>query len=418
VLGWLALALLLGFGACVHHGVGPPKPGEPRWYSPRGFLLQSEATAPLFATRGLAFAALGLPALALAAAATVGTGSALATALALSSLMAVLLFTFYGVVAPFPWEFFGWRGSAVLCLVAVSVGFALAAPWLAKSWLELRLTARAAAAAPFVAAAILFLRNATGTDPSLPWAISPWPAVPVFGLEVAALWIATLLCGAALGSWWIARAGADGRARATFSGMALGAATPLALLSAGGALGLFPFRVNAALLVPIGAACALAILAAARLGVRDAGSLPARARALRVAAALVGVPLVVGQAWAWSDYYRSREIRAREIIDALGAFVEQQSLYPDSLDELVEAKLIERIPRPVVGFRFLDDSEFEYESYGTSYLLEFMATRWVQCAYSPAPLLEDLDEEERAELAADGGLEESWSCPSKPPELW
>jgi hypothetical protein len=42
----------------------------------------------------------------------------------------------------------------------------------------------------------------------------------------------------------------------------------------------------------------------------------------------------------------------------------------------------------------------------------------VQCAYTPAPLEEDLDAGERAELQEDGGLEEAWSCPSRPPELW
>ena len=50
--------------------------------------------------------------------------------------------------------------------------------------------------------------------------------------------------------------------------------------------------------------------------------------------------------------------------------------------------------------------------------VEFPAPRWVQCHYTPAPLAEDLDEDEKAELAAEGGLEESWSCPSAPPELW
>ena len=76
------------------------------------------------------------------------------------------------------------------------------------------------------------------------------------------------------------------------------------------------------------------------------------------------------------------------------------------------------IPDPVIGFPLGRVDAFDYASYGTSYLLDFSAPRWVQCHYTPAPILEDLDEEERAELAADGGLEESWSCPSTPPELW
>ena len=43
------------------------------------------------------------------------------------------------------------------------------------------------------------MRNATGTDPALDFSISPWPAVPVFGIEVGALFVAAALVGIALG---------------------------------------------------------------------------------------------------------------------------------------------------------------------------------------------------------------------------
>lgn len=419
-IGWLALALLLVWTACVHHGVGPSKQGfEQHWYTPRAFLFANQATAALLDPPGLALAALGLPSWVLAACVAVGTGSALATALAAACAVATPLFAFYGVVAPFPWQFFGWRGSLVICLVAIAVGFALSAPLLARSWLALRWPARISVFAPLAAAVLAFLRNATGTDASLPFAISPWPAVPVFGLEVGALLVAIWLAGAALGVAWIARAPARARTRATLAGLLLGVAAPLALLAAGSEAGLFPFRARVLTLASVGAACGVAILALAHIGVRDAAAqLAGRARILGVGAALVGIPLLTGQAWAWSDYYRTRELRAREIIDALSAYQEREGLYPDALDQLVAAELIERIPEPAIGFSFLYDDGFRYESYGTSYLLEFPAPRWVQCHYTPAPLAEDLDEEERAELAAEGGLEESWSCPSQPPELW
>ena len=418
-LGWVALLLLIGFSAAVHHGVGPLRPGTaPPWYAPRAFLFASDATVALLDPPALAFATLGLPALVLAACVVVATDSALAAALAASCVVATLLFVFYGVVAPFPWQFFGWRGSLTILLVALAVGFALAAPLLARSWLTLRWLARVAIFAPFALAVLAFLRNATGTDTSLAFAISPWPAVPVFGLEVGALLIAICFAGVALGLAWIARRGGPARARALAAGLALGVAVALAILAGGSAAGLFPFSVSARSLVPPAIVCFGAILLASRVGVRSDAQVAARARLLGVGAALVGVPLLAGQAWAWSDYHRTRDVRAREIIDALHAYVERESLYPDELDQLVEARLLERIPEPAIGFPWLYDGRFRYESYGTSYLLEFPAPRWVQCHYTPAPLLEDLDEEERAELEAEGGLEESWSCPSTPPELW
>ena len=45
--------------------------------------------------------------------------------------------------------------------------------------------------------------------------------------------------------------------------------------------------------------------------------------------------------------------------------------------------------------------------------MEFPAPRWVQCAYVPAAVYEEYEEEEYED-----DLGESWSCPSRPPELW
>jgi hypothetical protein len=416
-IGWLALGLLLAWTACVHHGIGPAKPGpDPRWYAPRAFFFASDAISGMLDPPALAFAALGLPSLVLAAAVVVGVASALAAALAVSCVVATGLFVFYGVIAPFPWLFFGWRGSAVLGLVAGSVGFALAAPLLARRWLALRWPARVAVYAPFVAFMLLFLRNATGTDATLPFAISPWPAVPVFGLEVAALCIAIGLAGTALGVVGTAR-----RRSGTGGGLAgwvLAVAVPLAVLAAGSWLHLFPFRASLPLMAAVAIACALATGIGSRLGARDAASLAVRARSLGVAAGLVGIPLLAGQAWAGADYYRTREIQARQIIDALQVYFARENLYPDDLDALVAANDLERIPVPAIGFACLYDGSFGYQSFGTSFLLDFPAPRWVQCAYTPAPVLEDLDPEELAELEAEGSLQEAWSCPSKPPELW
>ena len=44
-------------------------------------------------------------------------------------------------------------------------------------------------------------------------------------------------------------------------------------------------------------------------------------------------------------------------------------------------------------------------------------TRWVQCAYTPAAVYDE-DEEEEYEDEDEEDLAASWSCPSRPPELW
>lgn len=413
---WALLAALVGYTALVHYGAGPVKPGaEDLWYTPTGFLASSDFTYALIDPPALAFLCLGLPALLLLVALLATTSSGLAAALGISCLFATLLFTFYGVVAPFPWRFFGGSGSAVLILIALVLGFALAAPRLADGWLRLAWPWRVATYLPFVLFVIAFLRNATGTDPDMPFAISPWPAVPVFGMEVGALLVAVLWIGTAIGAFGLARsAGAAGAAL----GVAAGLVVPAGMLLAGSALGLFPFRVGPGLVVAVALVCGVAIGLAGGLGLgpQRKPALRARAKRIGVGAALLALPLMVGQAWAYLDYYVTREVRARAIIDALAAYLERESLYPDDLDALVSAGDLPAIPEPAIGFGFLYDGSFEYQSFGSSYLIEFPATRWVQCAYTPAPDYGEYEDEEDDE--AGEALEESWSCPSRPPELW
>ncbi len=110
--------------------------------------------------------------------------------------------------------------------------------------------------------------------------------------------------------------------------------------------------------------------------------------------------------------------------------------YPDRLDNSSKAGLLPAIPTPQIGFPFpgSDDNVFTYQGFGTSYLLEFSAPRWVQCAYNPPYLDEegedgdgdapDVAQGGDAWTAARSGDDDdgigggAWSCPSKPPELW
>lgn len=433
-IGWVILGALVSYAFLIHHGVGPPKHQmSPPWYDPRGFLFESSWIAPLLDGFPRALLALGAPAVVLAIGVFLGTRSAVARALAVTSVLAVALFLFYGVAASRVWAFFGWRGSAVLALTALCVGLAATAPLLATSWLRLSWPLRLAVYLPVVFTVVAFLRNATGTDPSLAFNISPWPAVPVFGMEVGALVVAIVLLGMALGFQVIARAPArEPRATspaALAAGILLAIAVPAILLWAGNALGAFPFRARPGMMIFAGVVSAMAV-GLTVLATRRRNALPVRVRAHRflVGAALLGIPLVAGEALARWDYYVTRDFRAREIIDALQQYLDRESVYPDELETLVEEGLIDAIPEPDIGFGFLYDGTFTYQNFGTSFILEFPAPRWVECAYTPPYEGDEEYEEEEAEEdlepwetpgdAADDSLGEAWSCPSRPPELW
>jgi hypothetical protein len=127
------------------------------------------------------------------------------------------------------------------------------------------------------------------------------------------------------------------------------------------------------------------------------------------------LPLLVGQSLTRLDYTTTRDTQAGSIIDALDRHYQKESIYPESLKELVTSGELEEVPRPRIGFAVLSQQDFLYQSFGTSYVLEFSSPRWIQCAYNP-PYLEEYEEEEEEEDLEDLGG--AWSCPSKPPELW
>jgi hypothetical protein len=268
---------------------------------------------------------------------------------------------------------------------------------------------------PLFAVLVVFERNVTGTDPELPFALSPWPAVQVLGLETVATATAFVLLGVGEGLWAFARLPASaGRAGAIAVGVVVAAAFPSLALGLASSQGLLPFQARPVLLwILAGVALPTLALAALRLWGQPA-RLGQRSRLFGLAALLLGAPLLVGQTLTRWDYAVTRNDRAQRLVDALAAYYAEEEVYPDSLEELVEDGHLEAVPRPRVGFVPLDGEGFVYQSFGTSFLLEFSAPRWIQCTYNPPYADEELDPEDVAE----GGLGGSWSCPSNPPELW
>jgi hypothetical protein len=419
-LGWALLAALFLYACFVHHGVGPPpQPAAPLWYHPRAFLLDCALLAPLLESPVRAIAALGLPALFATGAIAIAGRSALATALAASCTVATALFLFYGVGAASVWKFFHWRGSVVIVLTALCAGFAASAPLLVESWKRRGWALRLALYLPIFLAVLALMRNATGTDPALRFAISPWPAIPVFGIEVAACFAALFFAGVALGVGGMALARSSAGVAAVAAGIGLGLGVPALLLWVGSQAGMFPFQVGAASLWGIGAASALGIAAVGTIRVGEpSADLRRRAARLAAAAVLVAAPILAGHALSRHDYTVTRDQRAQVILDALQRYFEREEVYPDSLDELVASADLESVPEPQIGFGFLYAGGFDYQNFGISYVLDFPAPRWVQCAYNPPWEDEDYEGADGEEGDGDRSLGGAWSCPSAPPELW
>ena len=428
LLGPFLLLLLVGWTVLIHHGLGPRPDLGSRWYSPNGFLTRALLASPfesLAAERWKGFLAFWTPALLLATACWLTTRSALLRFAAAAAALAAAFFLLYALgseSAKVAWTLFHWRASGTMLALAGVMGGVLVAPWLAASWLRLTWPLRIAALVPVALGVIAIERGVTGTNERLPFAISPWPVVQVFGLEVVGTIIASLLAGVALGLAGVAML-RRGRSLAGLVAILIGLALPAAWLALG-SQGFLPFHAGARGFAIATVLCAL-VLATTALSGLEPTRLARRARILGTAAVLLGLPLLIGQAWARVDYARNRDVHAQRVIDGLASYYEREQMYPETLEALVESRDLDGVPKPHLGFGFLGDgTSFTYQAFGTSYLLEFPAPRWVQCAYNPPYDEEEYaDEDEPAPDDATDPEEEldlggSWSCPSSPPELW
>lgn len=460
------LALLcLAWSVAIYRGLGPVSNRlHHAWWEPSGFMREWSWITPFFS------APLGGIVLVTAPVATIllwlylRPTPALARAGAATGTATTAILAFYGLLptATSVWEFFDWRGSAVMFASGALIGCTLAAPDLARALRRRH---------PVVGLVLYFtvllgisglVRNATGWDATLQFNISPWPAIPVLALEIGAwTWVGVQL-GLAIATASTALAITPARRAA---GVALGAVVPVIWFGAA-----FPHTDSGTLLIgTVLSGLLVAVAVFATRGGREA--MAERAAALALGAGLVLLPIVAGGAMADGDFAASKHVRARVIIDALASFYENEGAYPDSLDELVDLDYLERHPEPRVGSGLwlatglTDAQTFSYRNLGSSYVLEFVATEWVMCSYNP-PWNETYDEEddfeeeapdlqadfdeclgvcgascdseeqdcdqicgeaceaERIERAAvavaeaedEGG--EAWSCPDARPELW
>jgi len=399
----LGLALLtVVWAAFLHHGLGPSF-RRSAFIEPSTFLLGDVPDEVL-----PALAVLVLPSAALAFAVALLSRSVLARTLAGIATLASACFVFYGLEAAGVWRFFHWRWSVSVLVFAAVVGGAAYAPLLAARWRELGWTGRLATYLPVFAFLIAYERNVTGTNPELPLALSPWPVVQILGLELAASSLAALELGVGLGLFGLVRG-----VLPALLGVTAAVGFPIASLAAGSASGLLPFRAGPLLFSATAAASLLVLAVCVLWPPRSPRERARRAAHLALGGVLLGVPLLLGQTLTRLDYSVTRDGRAQQIIDALAAHTDGSSLYPDELAELVTAGLLEEVPRPRIGF--FSGQEFVYQNFGDSYLLEFSAPRWIQCAYNPPWQLEPGEQLEPEDADA---LLGAWSCPQKPPELW
>jgi len=399
-IGWAGALLAVAWAALLHQGMGPQFAAH-SWLRPSAF-LRGDVPAEVLP----ALAVLVLPCAALAAAVCFVTKSALARTLAGFATIASGCFVFYGLAADRVWRFFHWRWSVSIVLFAAVSALALYAPILAARWRSFSWTLRVALYLPLFVALVVFERNVTGTNPDLPLAISPWPAVQILGLELVASAVAALQLGVALGLAGLARGPLLAAA-----GVVATAGFPLASLALGSASGLLPFRAGPILYSATAFACFAVLVACALWRPRDRASWSRRAANVGLGGLLAALPLVAGQTLTRIDYSLTRDGSAQQLIDALAAYRAKTGNYPDDLGELTSDGVLSEIPRPHIGFA--SGQEFVYQNFGESYLLEFSAPRWIQCAYNP-PV--ELQPGETADAGEDLGG--SWTCPQKPPELW
>ncbi len=419
--GWIALVALGGYAAFLYRGIGSAPGGwASEWWHPTSFLILNPTVSGWTDVPAQGVLILSLPSIALAAAVFLGTRSSLARALAVSLVVTSVAFCAVALIASPTWEHFHWRLSVVLMLIGLSIGCAIMSPALAAAWLRRGPLVRWLIYLPLAFAVVALMRNATGTDATLPANISPWPAITVFGLEMGAYSIVGALLGLAIGLAGISQWGK--RTGVVLLGVLVGCAFPAIWFHQR-----FSNTEPGELVVmTILTVVALGLASITRGGDRTS-RLAQRAATFALGAALVLAPIYAGRAWAAADYTVNKFVRARIATNALAQYYAKEGVYPDRLTELTEQNYLDALPKPRVGFDFfyqlglLPPIEFDYRGLGSGYVLEFNSTEWVQCAYNPPWVAGgggEYEDEYAEESDSDDRTTEAWSCPDTRPALW
>jgi hypothetical protein len=425
--GWALAGLQLAVTAFVHKGLGTSQNEiSPSFFEATGFLRESELLGAYL--EPLAGGALLCAAPAIIAAGIFGCSrSAVARTIGICGVVWVALMSYYALSDALRiWQFFHWRGSAVILLSGAVIGATLSAPLLARSWLRLRAPAQLASYLPVAFAAMAIIRNATGTDENLAFNLSPWPAISLIGFDIGCVLALSVLLGLLIGvSGFVPR-----RSSRLLRGLLCGIGIAVPVASLVDHFPGSPLWMIAS--VGVGTAAALA------LTLRGPGSAARSAAHIALAIALVWLPLASGNALADADYTVTRHVRARAITDALADYYAQAEEYPDTLGKLVEAGRLEHIPSPRVGFAlfarlgWLEPPRFHFQNFGSSYVLEFIATEWIMCSYNPPwpdegeeyadeEYAEGIDYDEGETIEEAGDVEDGrgvWNCPESRPDLW
>lgn len=412
-LGWLTLLANFGYSVYGYYGFAPPPEGMPTdWWHGRTYILDFESMGAYVDDPILGALLYGLPAVVICLATFLTTRSTITRMLSLSFTLTSVLFALVGFAAAPLWVLFSWRFTAVFALMGLSLAAALLAPLLVKSWLRLPWATRFLIYFPIFFGAMAAVRGATGTSEHMTFMMSPWPIFTTLGLATGVLAVSSFLFSTALGVISLSRGTLDIAAAA---GLSIAVSIPSIWV----ALGISELPLQSVLVSSSIAAVLIAVCSIHRGSGDRRTRLLTRGFHVGLAAVLVSVPIFSGHSLAAGDYSVNRYVRAPEVIEALQQHIKSEEFYPDTLEGLVEAGYFERTPKPRIGFDFLehiglaDEVKYRYNEYGSSFILEFDSSYWVQCSYSGNYYFDD-EEFEDEEFQ---GEESDWSCLDKSPTL-
>ncbi len=414
--GWLVVLLNIAYVVYGYYGFAPPPDGMPTdWWHGRTFILDWESMGGYVDAPITGAAVWSIPSLVLAIVSFATTRSAVARCISLYCAIASFLCAAAGFAAGTAWMLFSWQFTAVLDAVAFSLAATLTSALLVGSWLKLGTALRCAIYLPFFLVVMAAVRGATGTSESGSFGVSPWPVFTTFALDNAVFVLCGLLFATAIGMLALSRARFDG---VSAVGLLLAASLPVCLASMR-----FP-GLDLAIEVALAAtALAMSALAAFVLVERSEGGATGRGLRIGLGAALVFLPIVSGSALARGDFSANRYVLSPRVIDALQAHIKAEEFYPEKLEDLLTTGYLETSPHPRIGFGLLETfgiaepAAYRYNEYGSSFILEFDSSLWVQCQFSGNYYFDDEEEEYDEEEDWEPETPE-WSCLDKRPALW